>query len=335
MKSFLILIVSLFFIKQSYSADCLGTFCTETRNCFDFVGCANTSCLYTPKNLDDNIGCTIDSCNDETGMLHIADNSLCPPDNLCDISFCDEGQGCIIESIVNCPVPNICQISLGCIGSTGQCKFAPVNCDDGNDCTIDSCDPAWDEINCDDGNPCSDDTCGPDGCVSELNDFNCFTDNKCLNSVCTANGCVHTPINCDDGIDCSDDTCDPSIGCNNYLNHTNCNPSGNKCISATCETYNCLFTQTICNDGIQCSDDSCDPSTGCQFNYNNLNCNDGNKCTIDKCGPNGCTHTNVTCPPQKVAILGLIGLFCKNHYCELSTGNCVPDYSSASLLCAP
>ncbi|KAN0036151.1 hypothetical protein ACTA71_005453 [Dictyostelium dimigraforme] len=371
MKFLLILIVIFYFIKQSYSEDCLGTFCTETRNCFDFVGCSNETCLYSPKSLDDGIRCTVDSCDDEIGILHAADNSLCPPDTLCDISFCDENQGCISESIVNCPLPNICQISLGCISSTGQCKFAPVDCDDGNDCTVDSCDPIigcvnslncsncflpseinkcfinpkpgadnlceWDEINCDDGNPCSDDTCGPNGCTSTLEDLNCYTGNQCLNSVCTANGCIHTPINCDDGNPCSDDTCDPTIGCQNYLNNTKCNPNGNKCLNSTCTLNGCQSNSIICNDGIQCSDDGCNPSTGCQFNFNNLNCNDGNKCTIDQCGYNGCTHTNVTCPPQKVPLLGLIGLFCRNHICEPSTGNCVLNNNDTtiSLLCAP
>ncbi|KAM9982130.1 hypothetical protein ACTFIY_004420 [Dictyostelium cf. discoideum] len=303
MKSLLVLIVFIFFIKQSYSEYCGGTYCPETRNCFNFVGCSNTTCLYSEKDTDDYIGCTVDSCDDEIGIINAEDDSLCPPD-----------------SLFNCPEPNICQIPLGCIQSTGECKFTQIDCDDDNDCTDDSCDTVlgcvhvsnssncvvpsnlslcftnprcgefsceFDEINCDDGNPCSDDSCVPEtvGCFSELNDLNCFTENQCQTSVCTSHGCVNTPINCDDG-----------------------NP---------------------------CSDDSCVPETGCKSTLNNLNCNDGNKCTIDQCISNGCTYKNVICPPKKVSILGLIGLFCKNHYCELSTGNCIPDYSSSSLLCAP
>src|SRR5262249_29294707 len=48
---------------------------------------------------------------------------------------------------------------------TGQCVHTPVNCDDGDACTIDSCDPQAGcthvPRDCDDGEPCTADSCDP------------------------------------------------------------------------------------------------------------------------------------------------------------------------------
>src|SRR6185436_526698 len=59
------------------------------------------------------------------------------------------------------------------------CVHTPVNCDDGNACTEDSCDPVKGcvhlPISCNDTNACTIDSCNP------------------------STGCVNTPVNCDDG----------------------------------------------------------------------------------------------------------------------------------------
>jgi len=68
-----------------------------------------------------------------------------------------------------------------------------ADCDDGNPCTDDFCDPYYgcyhDPQNCDDGNPCTDDFCDP------------------------YYGCHHDPHNCDDRNACTGDSCDPATGC--------------------------------------------------------------------------------------------------------------------------
>jgi hypothetical protein len=79
----------------------------------------------------------------------------------------------------------------------GPCD-PPPDCDDGNPCTQDSCDPATgtcvhtpvpDGTPCNDGNPCT------------------------QNDTCINGACVSTPVNCDDGIACTQDSCDPASGC--------------------------------------------------------------------------------------------------------------------------
>jgi hypothetical protein len=99
------------------------------------------------------------------------------------------------------------------------------DCDDGVDCTDDTCDPVNDcqytpgDANCDDGVDCTDDTCDP------------------------VNDCQYTPgdANCDDGVDCTDDTCDPANDCQYTPSDANC------------------------DDGKFCNgEETCDPLAGCQ-----------------------------------------------------------------------
>src|SRR5207253_7344236 len=101
---------------------------------------------------------------------------------------------------------NVCNGTEGCNPATvftdpingdprqGQC-FAgtPLNCDDTNACTADTCDPT-------------------NGCVHTP--VNCNDSNACTTDTCDAtNGCVHTAVSCDDTNACTTDTCDATNGC--------------------------------------------------------------------------------------------------------------------------
>jgi hypothetical protein len=76
----------------------------------------------------------------------------------------------------------------------GGCVHDPVNCDDGNPCTVDRCNPVTGAcehapVNCDDGDPCTADSCDP-----------------------ASGQCVHVPVDCDDQDPCTLDRCEP-VGC--------------------------------------------------------------------------------------------------------------------------
>ena len=70
---------------------------------------------------------------------------------------------------------------------------------------------------CDDGNDCTTDTCTEGVCTFTpdcTDDADCDDGDACTTGVCTAEGCCeYTPITCDDGNDCTTDTCDPATGC--------------------------------------------------------------------------------------------------------------------------
>lgn len=118
---------------------------------------------------------------------------------------------------------DICE-RAACNTLTGLCvRTAKVNgtpCSDRNACTPnDTCQSArcvgFGQVDCDDGNPCTADRCEPrEGCVHTPIDGFCEDDNLCLERKrCVDGRCSGTPIDCDDGDPCTTDRCDPDLGC--------------------------------------------------------------------------------------------------------------------------
>ncbi len=138
----------------------------------------------------------------------------------------------------------------------------PVNCDDGNPCTADSCAGGVclnKEMIC----PLPAQKCKPSTGACEPFDFcpagvTCNDNNLCTTDSCDpAVGCVHKPVVCDDGNFCTADSCNPATGA-------------------------CVFTPVICNDVKACATNTCDTATGaCKFTP--VNCDDGNPLTTDTC----------------------------------------------------
>ncbi len=190
---------------------------------------------------------------------------------------CDDGDLCTEDR---------CDPVLGCVN-------APIDCDDSDLCTDNGCDPAmgcvYTPVDCDDGVECTADSCDPaTGCVNTPDDTLCDDGNACSDGSCDpATGCVSVPITCDDGNACTNDSCDPATGC--------------------------VFVPITCDDGNACTNDGCDPATGCVSVP--ITCDDGNACTDDSCDPaTGCVSVPITCDD---------GNACTNDSCDPATGNCV------------
>jgi hypothetical protein len=154
----------------------------------------------------------------------------------------------------------------------GSCLAGtPLDCDDGNACTADTCNPLTGCQNTPvvDGTPC------PDATI-------CNGDEICAGGVCSAG----TPLNCDDGNACTIDVCDPVLGCQ-YANQ----PDGSSCADATlCNgDETCVLgvctpgTPLDCDDLNPCTADSCDPILGCQ----NPALPDGTSCGVGLTCSNG------------------------------------------------
>jgi hypothetical protein len=154
--------------------------------------------------------------------------------------------------------------------------YTPVNCDDGDPNTVDSCDPATGEcINtppgctepCTDNNACTEnDACVGDVCVGTP--ITCDDSDLCTTDTCNpASGCVYTPKNCDDGVGCTDDSCNPASGiCVHVPNDGNCTDDNLYCNGMEiCDPINdCISTGDPCPAGTVCNEDTdfCDPVTG-------------------------------------------------------------------------
>jgi hypothetical protein len=269
--------------------------CSSTASdalCDDGVACtvdlcdaATGACSNAPDDAacDDGIDCTVDSCDATAGCLHAADHSVCSDDDACNgDEVCIPGTGCVDGWV--------------------------VDCDDGIDCTVDTCDPS-------DGS-----------CANAPDDAACPASPLCSGAVTCdpVAGCiVGAAIDCDDGVDCTTDACDPATGdCLNvpsaafcsddvFCNGDEvCDPAldclpgavrtctdGVACTVDVCDEAAdaCVRTpdDSLCANGNPCDgDEFCNPVAGCRTGAL-IDCSDGIACTVDACNPSdgSCSHT--------------------------------------------
>lgn len=159
------------------------------------------------------------------------DLPLCNDNNACTVDAClggscsntsaDDGTFCDLDS--DFCTDDLCQ--SGTCTATGN----PVDCTDGNECTLDLCFANTGCINDEDplsgsscnldSNVCTVDTCSAGICLSTGTDLNCNDDmNECTAEICDqVNGCQSTPVmdgvSCDGGLGmCSIGVCVPDGG---------------------------------------------------------------------------------------------------------------------------
>jgi len=257
-----------------------------------------------------------------------------------------------------CKPPTACSVAQ-CTPSKspkdGGCSFVPLECGAGSNlCFNNYCDPARngcvaDPVDCSDGNPCTVDTCDSKlGCQHKVD--NCNDNNMCTSDTCSStSGCVNIPIVCDDRNNCTKDTCAPATGC---LYQPLFTP---ECKNVTCDdrdpctingytlpdakgNRNCTFTP------MNCSIDPCNPMTCKNGSCVSapLDCNDGNPCTVDamECinGTATCTHTNnntICNDPNDVCT----NYFCDSTFptlakaCQGTPVNCTPNLCQTNATC--
>ncbi|HNO77545.1 MAG TPA: M12 family metallo-peptidase [Phycisphaerae bacterium] len=176
-------------------------------------------------------------------------------------------------------------IGPNCVQFTDEGQLSIGDCG----CTLNS--------ECDDGNPCTDDICDPElGCINPNNSAACDDGNACTTSdVCNAGSCVgSSPLVCDDSNACTDDTCDPGSGCV-FTNNTNPCDDGDACTTSdVCDAGSCVGSSPlVCDDSNACTDDTCDPGSGCVFTNNTNPCDDGDACTtLDVCDGGSCVGSD-------------------------------------------
>jgi len=163
-----------------------GDWCDDGNICTLTESCTGTTCGGgTAVSCDDGNRCTSDSCDPALGCVHVNNSLACNDGSVCTLIDHCSGGSCI---------PGI-----------------PLNCDDGNPCTNDSCDAVLGCIHvnntnaCDDGSVCTvGDTCGGGSCGGAA--LNCDDQNVCTTDSCNAiSGCAHVDNTnaCDDGSSCT------------------------------------------------------------------------------------------------------------------------------------
>ena len=239
----------------------------------------------------------------------------------------------------------------------GKSDIKCGECDDGNACTADSCDPATGcshaAMDCNDNDACTSDTCDPaTGCSHAAVD--CNDNDACTTDSCDhVTGCVNEPVACDDGNDSTKDSCQggvciyqPIIGDDDiseilsqiHIDENLSNSSQNNSTSHSADisakihhpkchnndpcmelvdSKNCTYQLKNCSDG--------DPSTN-DYCYNGICyhtatvCDDGNNCTVDSFNGTECIFIQRRCNDKNP---------CTDDSCDPATGACVHANNNA------
>ena len=290
---------------QTLAAD--GTPCLSDGNACTADTCQRGLCENTALPVDtlcdDGLFCTTGSTCDAAGICG-AGSPSCDDSNACTDDLCDEaGNTCDNVALApgaNCDDQNACTDTSTCNAGGACIGSDPVDCNDGSECTADSCDVALGCLNeILEDSPCSDaffctiaEACTIDGnCEGEAN---CSDSNPCTVDSCDELGdaCANviTPNElCDDGNECTEsDSCDALGGCSGapVANGTSCGSAGGCLAGGTCTDGSCvggvpLPDNTSCDDNSVCTDtDTC---TGGACGGYPINCFDGDPCTADGC----------------------------------------------------
>eukprot|EP01133_Synstelium_polycarpum_P008043 gene8043-9450_t len=293
-----------------------GTECKYALTCdpakgpsFDLNSCDDTSNK-----------CKIPVCNSDNSCTY--KDRVCQTDDKCKVPSCDPKSGCVFTSVPTPPADNEnCIYADTCNPATGiwsnktivgcsLCKDATwnkcdkrVDCnnvtkqwivveakeyDDGNACTIDSCnrDTQLIEnvmINCQGCTYC--DSKGKYECIPKpgVNNSYCDDGNKCTNNVCdiASGNCTKTDVVCEKRNLCEIPTCDPIIGC--VYTPVVCEEV-DKCSISTCNiaTGQCEAAPRVCQTDAFCIDSRCDKNLGCLY-YDKLCVPEDSRCQVGIC----------------------------------------------------
>ena len=197
-----------------------GEECTEDR-------CEPTDGTCSNPNLPDDAEC------DFGGFPGRCSSGLCVDAELCRTVDCSDDNDCT-DDICN-------RLDASC---TNPPKGDGTDCEVGGDpgrCSAGTCRGLCEDQDCDDGNPCTVDTCDPSNgsCPNpDVPDGTACNDGGNPGE-CTAGLCVGLCVGvlCDDGNECTDDICDPATGNCTYpdvADDTECDSGSGVCESGTC-----------------------------------------------------------------------------------------------------
>ena len=249
------------------------------------------------------------------GSCVAGDAVACADDNPCTQDSCDAARGCLFEpgnEAEACDDSDPCTEADTC--TAGACAGAPLDCDDDNTCTDDSCAEGvctnTDNTSpCEDGNACTvGDTCAGGECGAGEAP-NCEDGNICTIDGCdVVAGCFHLPTEnpccvgqdsiCDDGDPCTSDLCDPATSdCIYEFNTATCDDNSACTDSDTCSEGQCGGREIVCDDRNDCTEDVCNDTLGCvEVPLDEGACDDGVECTTqDACVGGVCVGDDEAC----------------------------------------
>ena len=277
-----------------------------------------------PCDADDDV-CTHDACDGAGACAASGDVDECVTENQnnpCWTYVCNKKTGCAKTDFVeglSCTDNNPCTVNDACgFNDNGQetCLGSPVDVDDGNPCTDDSCDAGTIDhapvvgAGCTATQPCqttgvcnAEGTCDATGVCS-----GCVTDGDCA-----AEGTPCAPASCGPEGECV--VADEDV--------VSCTEPEDPCLSAACDPASGDCVESPTGDGGTCDDgDDCTLIDTCQGGAcqpgDAVDCDDGNPCTNDTCGGGACFHPlasdGTSCGDEKS---------CQDGVCADDTAQCL------------
>jgi len=322
--------------------------CGVAGNCkagADLCGChVDSDCTAKDKDLCDGL-LTCQFAGQVFDCLPLPDSAVTcgtGQDTACTKNKCNPATGaCALTSLPNgtpCQDGSACTFGDSC--QDGLCVAGPaLDCEDDNDCTVDSCEPATGckyakakaGSPCNDGEPCS---------IAD----------KCDNSGNCIPGAPKTPP-CSDGDICTEDTCTedgslclfpPILGC--------CKSAGDCSPGKVCYEQSCC--SPVCEDAVlgkyECGDDGCGTPwgvcSGAAVCSKRKCCSPNCISPLKVCGDDGCGGSCGTCAAGKVCTKNFTcctpncaGRVCGGDGCGGTCGTCAPGTicSEATGICQP
>lgn len=280
--------------------DCKG--CCKNEDCNDGVSCTQNTCfmgqcMFVP----DDTGCQpSEYCaagigcrpRQPCGILTGEDVSqVCDDDSACTADTCGADKFCRHDYCkTQESVAKLCCEGIGCAEECcidSQCNQLDDPCNVGA-CVMGKCTT---KPLCADGSCCPSPDKKSASCGACCNATDCDDRVPCTQDDCAGGQCSHTPLACEPGF-----FCDLKNGCTK----TDRCQTASDCKTTLCETATCTGGKCqiqTCSSGKCCVDPMGEPS-GCALCCADNECSDHVDCTVDACGPKGCTHTpnNKLCP---------------------------------------
>ena len=279
-----------------------GFFCDGMEICDIAAGCQTGS----PVDCDDAVGCTIDGCDEALRTCVNAPNPAVCDDGItcngievCDLVLdcqpspdppCDDGIACtnevcddVTDTCVSTPDDLLCDDLQFCNGTEscdamlGCLAGVAIDCTDGVDCTVDTCNETSDvcestpdDVFCDDGEFCNGvEACNPifdceSGPVVDCSGSTVGCAEGYCNEVADACGVIPHDDMCDNGLFCDGrETCDLGGTCNAGA-AVDCSALSGSCGTGFCDELGQACEVLPMNEGAACDDgDPCTPADVC------------------------------------------------------------------------
>ncbi len=218
----------------------------------------------------------------------------------------DSDTGPVCATNADCDDGVFCNGRETCLDGAACVPGRSPSCDDGLDCTADSCDS------------------GADACANAPDDARCDDGRTCNGAeTCdTSRGCTAIDLpECDDGVPCTWDTCDDTTGgCVNVALSDRCDDRVFCNGDETCDVkQDCVAGPLpLCEDGVPCTVDSCDiGSDACVSAPDDERCDDGRICNGEETcdAVDGCSAADLPDCDDSID--------CTWDTCDDATGDCI------------